>query len=291
MAKKNITQRSTNLKSKFRFVILNDETFEEKFSLVLTRTNVWVFFSIVAFSLVFLTAAAIVYTPLKYFIPGFGDYNYRGDILKLQVKTDSLANELQARQLWLENLMNVAEGNIDSVRPPKQAPGNIDKSKIDLHQVADAEKELRKTVEEEENFSLSMEARKNNEAVGEVKQMHLIAPVTGYVTDKYDVAKEHFGIDIASKADEPVKAVFDGRVVSATYTLETGYVIAVQHTGNLVSLYKHNSRITKKAGDAVKGGDVIGFVGNTGENSTGPHLHFELWHDGHSLNPADYIVF
>ncbi|MFN8300391.1 MAG: M23 family metallopeptidase [Chitinophagales bacterium] len=291
MAKKNITQRSTNLKSKFRFVILNDETFEEKFSLVLTRTNVWVFFSIVAFSLVFLTAAAIVYTPLKYFIPGFGDYNYRGDILKLQVKTDSLANELQARQLWLENLMNVAEGNIDSVRPPKQAPGNIDKSKIDLHQVADAEKELRKTVEEEENFSLSMEARKNNEAVGEVKQMHLIAPVTGYVTDKYDVAKEHFGIDIASKADEPVKAVFDGRVVSATYTLETGYVIAVQHTGNLVSLYKHNSRITKKAGDSVKGGDVIGFVGNTGENSTGPHLHFELWHDGHSLNPADYIVF
>ena len=291
MAKKNITQRSTNLKSKFRFVILNDETFEEKFSLVLTRTNVWVFFSIVAFSLVFLTAAAIVYTPLKYFIPGFGDYNYRGDILKLQVKTDSLANELQARQLWLENLMNVAEGNIDSVRPPKQAPGNIDKSKIDLHQVADAEKELRKTVEEEENFSLSMEARKNNEAVGEVKQMHLIAPVTGYVTDKYDVAKEHFGIDIASKADEPVKAVFDGRVVSATYTLETGYVIAVQHTGNLVSLYKHNSRITKKAGDAVKGGDVIGFVGNTGENSTGPHLHFELWHDGRSLNPADYIVF
>lgn len=291
MAKKNITQRSTNLKSKFRFVILNDETFEEKFSLVLTRTNVWVFFSIVAFSLVFLTAAAIVYTPLKYFIPGFGDYNYRGDILKLQVKTDSLANELQARQLWLENLMNVAEGDIDSVRPPKQAPGNIDKSKINLHEVADAEKELRKTVEEEENFSLSMEARKNNEAVGEVKQMHLIAPVTGYVTDKYDVAKEHFGIDIASKADEPVKAVFDGRVVSATYTLETGYVIAVQHTGNLVSLYKHNSRITKKAGDGVKGGDVIGFVGNTGENSTGPHLHFELWHDGHSLNPADYIVF
>lgn len=291
MAKKNITQRNKNLKSKFRFVILNDETFEEKFSLVLTRTNVWVFFSIVAFSLVFLTAAAIVYTPLKYFIPGFGDYNYRGDILKLQVKTDSLANELQARQVWLENLMNVAEGDIDSTRPPKQAAGNIDKSKIDLNQVADAEKELRKDVEEEENFSLSMEARKNNEAVGEVKQMHLIAPVTGYVTDKYDVSKEHFGIDIAAKADEPVKAAFDGKVISATYTLETGYVIAIQHSGNLISLYKHNSRILKKAGDSVKGGDVIGFVGNTGENSTGPHLHFELWHDGRSLNPSDYIVF
>ncbi len=291
MAKKTTTQRNKNLKSKFRFVILNDETFEEKFSLVLTRTNVWVFFSIVAFSLVFLTAAAIVYTPLKYFIPGFGDYNYRGDILKLQVKTDSLANELQARQLWLENLMNVAEGNIDSTRPAKQTAGNIDKSKINLNEVPDAEKELRKTVEEEENFSLSMEARKNNEAVGEVKQMHLIAPVAGYVTDKYDVTKEHFGIDIAAKADEPVKAAFDGKVVSATYTLETGYVIAIQHTGNLISLYKHNARIIKKAGESVKGGDVIGFVGNTGENSSGPHLHFELWHDGRSLNPSDYIVF
>ena len=116
-------------------------------------------------------------------------------------------------------------------------------------------------------------------------------PVEGYVTEEYDFSKEHFGIDIAAKEDAPVKAVLDGKVISAVYTLETGYVLAVQHANNLVSFYKHNSRMLRKEGDLVKAGDVIAIVGNTGELSTGPHLHFELWHEGKSLNPKDYIAF
>ena len=116
-------------------------------------------------------------------------------------------------------------------------------------------------------------------------------PVECYVTDEYDKQKEHYGIDIAAKQDAPVKAVLDGKVISATYTLETGYVIEVQHANNLVSMYKHNSKLLKKPGNLVKAGDVIAFVGSTGELSTGPHLHFELWHEGRSLNPKDYIVF
>ncbi len=291
MAEKAVTKRSKNLKSKFRFVILNDETFEEKFSLVLSRTNVWVFFSIVAFALIFLTAAAIIYTPLKYFIPGFGDYNYRGQILQLQFKTDSLNNTMQARQLWLENVMNVAEGGVDSTKPSPDKPGNIDKSKIDLSKSSENEQALRKEVEEDENFSLSVTAQKNNEAIGEIKALHMMQPVVGYVTDKYDAAKEHYGVDIAAKEDEPVKAILDGKIISASYTLETGYVIAIQHSNNLISIYKHNSKLTKKTGELVKAGDAIAFVGSTGETSSGPHLHLEIWQAGHSLNPQDYIVF
>ncbi len=291
MAEKIKTSQNKNLRNRFRFVVLNDETFEEKFSLSLTRRNVWVFLGVVAFTLIFLTAAAIIYTPLKYFIPGFGDYNYRSQILKLQFKTDSLQQEMKGRQIWLENVMSVAEGNIDSTRPKPEVGGNIDKSKIKLNEINADEEELRKQVEEEDNFSLSMNGNQNSGAVDEVKQMHLMKPVDGYVTDDYNAAKEHYGVDIASKEDEPVKTVLDGKVISAAYTLETGYVIAVQHPNNLVSFYKHNSRIIKKAGSVVKAGDVIAIVGSTGELSTGPHLHFELWHEGKSLNPKDYIAF
>lgn len=291
MAEKIKTSQNNNLRNRFRFVVLNDETFEEKFSLSLTRRNVWVFLSVVAFTLIFLTAAAIIYTPLKYFIPGFGDYNYRSQILKLQFKTDSLQQEINGRQVWLENVMNVAEGNIDSSRPKPEAGGNMDKSKIKLNEISSDEEDLRKQVEEEDNFSLSMNGNQNSDAVDEVKQMHLMKPVDGYITEEYNAAKEHFGVDIAANADSPVKTVLDGKVISAAYTLETGYVIVVQHPNNLVSFYKHNSRMIKRTGSLVKAGEVIAIIGSTGELSTGPHLHFELWHEGKSLNPKDYIAF
>lgn len=291
MAEKIKTKQNKNLRNKFRFVVLNDVTFEEKFSLSLTRTNVWIFLSVIAFTLVFLTAAAIIYTPLKYFIPGFGDYNYRSQIIQLEFKTDSLQNELDSRALWLENLMNVANDSISPNRPAKPQQAGADKSQQKISEAGQEERELREEVEDAENYSLSYGAGQNSGAVDEVKQMHLMDPVEGYVTDEYDVKKEHFGIDIAAKQDAPVKAVLDGKVIADAYTLETGYVITVQHANDLVSIYKHNSKLLKKTGAYIKAGEVIAVVGNTGELSTGPHLHFELWHKGRSLNPRDYIAF
>ena len=291
MAEKIKTKQNKDLKNKFRFVVLNDVTFEEKFSLSLTRTNVWIFISVIAFTLIFLTAAAIIYTPLKYFIPGFGDYNYRSQILQLQFKTDSLQNYLDAREVWLENVVNVANGTTDSTKPAKSTGNAIDKSQIKLNDIKPEETQLRQEVEEADNYSLSYNANQNSGMVDEVKQMHLMDPVDGYVTDEYDLKKDHYGIDIAAKQDAPVKAVLDGKIISDAYTLETGYVITIQHPNNLVSVYKHNLRLLKKTGAAVKAGEVIAIVGNTGELSTGPHLHFELWNNGRSLNPRDYIVF
>ncbi len=291
MAEKIKTKQNKNLKNKFRFVVLNDVTFEEKFSLSLTRTNVWIFLSVIAFTLVFLTAAAIIYTPLKYFIPGFGDYNYRSQILQLQFKTDSLQTALDSRELWLENIVNVANGTVDSTRPTAKTGTLTEKGQINLNEVGQEDQELRKEVEDAENYSLSYNANENSGMVDEVKQMHLMDPVEGYVTEEYDAAKAHFGIDIAAKQDAPVKAVLDGKIIADGYTLETGYILTIQHTNNLISIYKHNSHLLKKAGTSVKAGEVIAVVGNTGELSTGPHLHFELWSNGKSLNPRNYIVF
>ena len=286
------TSQNKSLRNKFRFVVLNDETFEEKFSLSLSRTNVWVFLGIITFTLIFLTTAAIVYTPLKYFIPGYGDYNYRSEILQLKFKTDSLQNAMQARAAWLDDVVNVASGNVDSTKADAKQPGktNIDKSKINLNDIKPADRELRKEVEEADNYSLTYNAN-NSGIMDEIKQMHLMTPVDGYVTDEYDAQKEHFGIDIAAKQDAPVKAVLDGKVISAAYTLETGYVLEIQHKDNLVSIYKHNASLLKRAGNFVRAGEVVAIVGNTGELTSGPHLHFELWYEGKSLNPKDYIVF
>jgi murein DD-endopeptidase MepM/ murein hydrolase activator NlpD len=284
-------KKNKKLRNRFRFVVLNDETFEEKFALTLTRTNVWVFLSTVAVTLIFLTTAAIVYTPLKYFIPGFGDYNYRSQILRLQFQADSLEQVMQGRQLWIENIMNIAAGTVDSTKPLPTASGNIDKANIKLNTVSDTDKELRKEVETEESYALRTNAGVSSGMVEEVKQMHPVLPVEGYVTEEFNAEKEHYGIDIAVKQDAPVKSVLDGKVIAATFTLADGYVIAVQHRNNLVSLYKHNSKLLRRPGEAVKAGEVIAFAGNSGETSTGPHLHFELWFEGRGLNPRDYIVF
>lgn len=271
--------------------MLNDETFEEKLSLSLTRSNVWVVIGVTTFTLIFLTAAAIIYTPLKYFIPGFGDYNYRGEILQLKFKTDSLEEQLSARQEWLNNVNGIIKGDVDTSKTKVGSGRKIDKAQIKLNEITPEDRQLRKEVEDEDNYSLSYNAKQDNGALAEVKQMHLMNPVEGYVTDPYDVKKEHYGIDIAAKQDAPVKSVLDGKVISSAYTLETGYVIEVQHADNLVSIYKHNAHLLKKAGDNVKAGEVIAMVGSTGELSTGPHLHLELWYQGKSLDPKDYIVF
>jgi murein DD-endopeptidase MepM/ murein hydrolase activator NlpD len=290
MADRIETRRDSTLKNKYRFVVLNDETFEEKFSLTLTRMNVWIFLSTIAVVLIMLTASAIIYTPLKYFIPGFGDYNYRSQIVSLTFRTDSLENALGQRALWLDNISNVINGKIDTAKiTPTATSSHADTAHIS--EPTDEEKQLRKDVDEEESYALSYKIDKKEGAKAQLNEFHFFPPVAGYVTDEYAPKKEHYGIDVAAPADAPVKATLDGTVISAGWNFETGYVIAIQHKDNLISIYKHNAKIFKNVGNFVKAGDVIATVGSTGELSTGPHLHFEIWHNGSSLNPKDYVIF
>ena len=292
MAERLKTKRDTTLKNKYRFVVLNDETFEEKFSLTLTRTNVWLFVSTIVVILIMLTASAMIYTPLKYFIPGFGDYNYRSQIVSLTFKTDSIEQALDQREMWLANMSKVINGDIDTTgkkAPPKNA--TKDGVKLQISPASEEEEKLRKEVNDDESFALSYKLDKKEGVKAQLNEFHFFAPVGGYVTDEFDPKKEHYGIDIAAPKDAPVKATLDGTVISSGWSYETGYVIAIQHRDNIVSLYKHNSKIFKNVGNFVRAGDVIATVGSTGELSTGSHLHFEIWHSGISLNPRDYVIF
>jgi murein DD-endopeptidase MepM/ murein hydrolase activator NlpD len=117
------------------------------------------------------------------------------------------------------------------------------------------------------------------------------SPVKGMVTSSFNSVDEHYGVDVAAKKDEFIKSTLDGTIVFAGFTSGDGYVVEVQHENNLMSIYKHNSQILKKAGDKVKSGEPIAVIGNTGESSKGPHLHFELWHNGLPINPEEFIIF
>jgi murein DD-endopeptidase MepM/ murein hydrolase activator NlpD len=157
------------------------------------------------------------------------------------------------------------------------------------------ESQMRQNVEHDEKYAVniptgSTQGLQGNAASG-VSNFYFFLPVKGYITGDFDPKNEHYGVDIVAADNAPVKATLDGSVVISTWTPETGYVIGIQHENNLVSLYKHNSVLLKKEGDYVHAGDVIAIVGNTGELSTGPHLHFELWYNGSAINPKDYINF
>lgn len=291
MAGKIKTNKNKDIKSKYRFVVLNDSTFEEKFSLILSRTNVWVFLSTMAVILMFITASAIIYTPLKYLIPGFGDYNNRGQIIELALRTDSLEAVMRAREIKIGNIEGVFTNKIDSVLLKTETEASQEVEKI-VNPVAASKQEinLRKEVDEIESFAIH-NSKNKKDVNSQLSQYHFISPVSGIPTDEYNSSIEHYGIDIAAKRDEPVKTILDGTVIYTGYDTETGYTIAVQHKENLISIYKHNASLLKNNGNVLKAGDVIATVGNTGTLSTGPHLHFELWYNGSALNPKEFILF
>jgi len=123
------------------------------------------------------------------------------------------------------------------------------------------------------------------------RNLTFFSPVKGIITSEFDPLRKHFGIDVVAARDEVIKSVQDGTVIFSGWTVETGYVLAIQHPGNIISIYKHNSVLLKKEGNIVHAGETVAIIGETGELSTGPHLHLELWINGIPVNPKDYIVF
>ncbi|HYV94256.1 MAG TPA: M23 family metallopeptidase [Chitinophagales bacterium] len=275
----------------YRLVLLNDETFEEVSSFRLSRMNVYVLVSTIMVILVLITVSAIVYTPLKEYIPGYADPNVRRNIMELKLKSDSLQKAVLRNDHYLQNIRRIINGDLPAGEiydTSREAAPNYDSINLDKH--SNAEQELRQDVEQQQKFSVNP---KSNIIGGKssIRGFHFFQPVKGYITQSFDATKQHYGVDIVAPVNEPIKSTLDGIVVFAGFTAETGYVMAIQHGSNIISVYKHNSILMKQEGDFVKAGDVIAIIGNTGELTSGPHLHFELWYNGLPLNPEDYIVF
>jgi murein DD-endopeptidase MepM/ murein hydrolase activator NlpD len=276
------------LKSKFRFVVMNDQTLEEKFSLRLTPMNIIVVGGSAALMLITLTLYLIAFTPIREYIPGYADVNMRRNLIKMTLKTDSLMQKLNADEKYLSNMLDILNDRADTTLPKKKTGQQLYDSIQQLNKSA-ADSILRWQIENQEQFTLVNNGDKAfSSGIGSYS---FFTPVKGNVTSKFSTAQKHYGIDIVSSANEGIKSALDGTVVIANFTSETGYVIGVQHSNNLFTFYKHNSALLKSVGDYVKAGEVIAIIGNSGEFSSGPHLHFELWYNGTPVNPLDYINF
>ena len=267
---------------------MNDETFEEKVSVRLSPLNVFVFTGTVIISLITFTIYIIAFTPLREYIPGYADVNMQRKLLSLTMKTDSLMHSLDSRDIYLANLRSIITGEAGSDAGSTRPPDLQRYDTLQFPPITAEDSVLRSQIETQDRFSLSAGGTNPGNSIS---GFHFFTPVKGTITGEFNARSKHFGIDIVASPNEVIKSTLDGTVVMADWTSETGYVIAVQHTSNLVSLYKHNSALMKKAGEYVKAGDVLAIIGNTGELTTGPHLHFELWFNGRPVNPVDYMTF
>lgn len=277
------------LRNKFRLVILNAETFEEKASLSLSPLNVIVFFGTIMISLITITLYVIAFTPLREYIPGYADVNMRRSLVQLALNADSLTTEMQANDLYLANFKNILDDQPNSNRPEEDTVATTLYDSIRVLQRSEDDSLLRRLVESQDQYEL-LSSNEKPFAMG-IGSYVFFTPVKGTITTPFSALKKHYGVDIVAAPDEVIKSALDGTVLFSNWTSETGYVIGIQHSNNLFTIYKHNSALLKKVGDYVKAGEVIAIIGNTGEFTTGPHLHLELWYNGSPVNPMDYISF
>lgn len=278
----------TKLKSKYRLVILQDDSFAEKFSLILSPLNVFTLIGSIIIVLVILVISLVAFTPLKEFIPGYADENLRRNALQAVLKADSLESELEFKSKYLENLVYILNGE----EPQNHLVQNGDSTKKYDNITVKKSKEdsiLRAQIEAEDKYELvANDSKSTNKSIS---SFFFFTPLSGTVTSSFNSKENHYGVDIAAGENEAIKATINGMVIFAAWTNTEGYVIQIQHENNLISCYKHNSVLLKKAGDYVNAGEAIAIIGNSGELSTGPHLHFELWYNGIPLNPQEYISF
>ena len=224
----------------------------------------------------------------QWFDPEHAELEANKRLIVLSSAVDSLAYEVDLKDQFIDNLTMIIKGD-DTLdvqnSAAEQRLSNLN-TEIDLDNLPPIDSQFRRQYEEGD-LLLDLHGSTSSD----LQEFFLFSPISGIVLSPYNVRSEHYGIDVVSKKNEPVKCVADGTVIFSDWTQEAGYVISVQHKGNLISVYKHNSALLKKVGNFVNAGDIISIIGNTGELTSGPHLHFELWYNGNPVNPEEFVSF
>jgi len=273
------------LKDKYRLIIYNDSTFQSVWSMKLSRLKVFTFTSLASAVIVILVILLIATTGLREYIPGYPKAEYRQMLVYNALRVDSLENELAKRDEFFKGIQAIISGNVPE-------DNLVIDSTIRTHEIEFTDYNHDSVFQDKllaEQLSLSIRNDDNNKPG--LSQLNFFVPVKGLVTNHFNSTTEHFGVDLVSDPNARISSVLPGTVIFAGWTIETGYTIYIQHESDLVSVYKHNAELLKKTGDKVEAGEAIAIIGSSGELSTGPHLHFELWHNGTALNPEQYIDF
>jgi len=276
-------------RDKYRFSVINDATFEEVWRVRMTQYSAFLLITFLVLFIIGATTSLIAFTNLREFVPGYPDVLMRRNILMSAIRLDSLDRELALRDKYFANISAIIQG-----KQPTEIIARHDTSRdyasIDFNNSPE-DSTFRARIEKEEQFNLTLGLSSHESATG-LSGMHFFPPVKGIISGRYDIRTKHFGTDIVTKPKSIVSAALDGSVIFTGWTMETGYVIEIQHSNNVVTIYKHNASLLRETGDLVHVGEALSIVGDSGELYTsGPHLHFEIWYKGSPLDPEKHILF
>jgi len=248
--------------------------------------NVFVVATIGALLIIFVTTYIIAFTPLREYIPGYASTKLKREATELALKSDSLSEALKKNEAYIASIKKVLTGDLDYAKFSKDSitATNLEAVSEEDLKPTDADLKLREQVAREDKYNLFEKAKPK---VSEV----FFPPAKGMITEKFNPKEKHYAVDVALPKDTPIKAVLSGTVIFADWTPTTGNVIIIRHNNGFISAYKHAASLTKGQGDAVKTGEVIALAGSTGQESTGVHLHFELWKEGYPIDPSIFIAF
>ena len=274
------------LLNKYRLVVLNEETYEEQLYFRLTRLNVMIISILLISVFVTGTVLLIASTPLKEFIPGYSSTAMRAQAAENAIKLDSLNRAYDQSIRYLNSIQQVLGGDLkfDELNESPITLDSFSKRPKAIVSMSIDDSLLRAMVDQEDKYNFQGGSKSKINFV-------LFPPAQGDLSQTYDPTNKHYAVDIVLKENAPIKAVADGTVIFSEWTAGTGHVIIIEHPFGLISAYKHNASLSKQQGDYVVAGEVIASAGNTGELSTGWHLHFELWSDGYPMNPESFIDF
>ena len=284
---KNKKTLSNWLNNRHILIIQNEEDFSHKATYNFTYARI-VLFTMMGLTVVFVLSLYLLNTVLaQWFDPRHAENETRKDLVTMSLSLDSLASELESRDLFIQSIRKALEGEtaVDDPATQENLSGNVQLTNSATSSEIDSVFKL----QFETGSGDFLTSKKINNL--RLMETYLFSPISGSISQAFDPKNEHYGIDIVAKKDEPVKCIADGTVIFASWTQDAGNVITVQHKENLISVYKHNSALTKEVGNFIRAGEILAIIGNTGELTNGPHLHFELWYNGSAVNPNDFVVF
>ena len=286
---KNKKQKQNQLKkllSDYKVVISNEDTFEEKLSFRINKISTFVLFLTYSAILILATIGIVFFTDVRELVPGYSPPKLLNQVIDLSKKADSLEKKINLDTQFYKSIEDVLSGNTDTIilREDISNKINLEEESFSLISPSLQDSVLRKYVEKQDEFNLTQ-----NELI--VSDKTFFSPIRGSITQSFNINERHYAIDVAADTGSPVKSVLDGRIIFSEWSIDTGYVIIIDHGDNIISVYKHNSKALKVQNDFVNAGEIIAFSGNQGNLSTGPHLHFELWNNGVPINPEIFLKF
>ena len=280
---KKIKKLKKQVSKSYRLAVMEEDSYQEKFALSLSKRNIFLITSSVAFIIILITTLLIFYTPIREYIPGYDTSKLRIEAVENLEKLDSLIISLKQNEQFVQAFSRTLLGEEFKSQYEDSQLKAVDLSGLDVN-VNIEDSILRKIVEVEDRFNI---IEKDETLI----TPNLVSPANGLISEGFDYGKQHYGVDIVLKERTPIKAVYDGIVLFSEWTLNYGYTVVIFHKNELISTYKHNESVKVKTGDFVQTGEVIALSGNTGELTSGPHLHLELWDLQGPLNPEDLIKF